>query len=78
MGRSSLLAIATVHEALSDAQLPIPLPEALQEVLEDLRRGRLTIRSMKNSRFPRGLAAIGQLSAVRASFLNARAAAQEG
>lgn len=31
MGRSSLLAIATVHEALADAQLPIPLPEALQE-----------------------------------------------
>jgi beta-ketoacyl-acyl-carrier-protein synthase II len=31
MGRASLLAIATAHEALADAQLPVPLPEALQE-----------------------------------------------
>ncbi len=31
MGRASQLAIATAHEALADAGLPLPLPEAAQE-----------------------------------------------
>src|SRR3990172_6977488 len=31
MGRASQLAVATVREAMADAGLPIPLPEALQE-----------------------------------------------
>lgn len=31
MGRASQLAVATAHEALGDAELPIPLPEELQE-----------------------------------------------
>ena len=40
--------------------------------------GRRTSRSTKNSRFPRGPAGTGHVSAAAASFLNARAAGLEG
>ena len=34
MGRASQLAIATAHEALSDAGYPLPVPEELKELRE--------------------------------------------